>query len=102
MPEPPSRPDQGLPAPPPPVPGSTVRRGLDGRPLATWNPWQVIWIVLVGFIVGSLLAVPVFLLMGDTASKCSGAAGPSELLQGVVTDAGVLVTLYIWLQRRHK
>jgi membrane protease YdiL (CAAX protease family) len=101
MSEPPSRPDLGFPAPPP-VPGSTVRRGLDGRPLATWNPWQVVGIVLLGFVLGSLAAVPVYLLMGQSASTCEGAAGASELLQGVVTDLVMLLTLYVWLQRRHR
>jgi membrane protease YdiL (CAAX protease family) len=100
MPEPPSRPDLGFPAPPP-MTGATVRRGLDGRPLATWNPWEVIGIVLLGFVLGTLAAVPVYIALGDTASACNGAAGSSELLQGVVTDAGVLLTVYVWLRRRH-
>jgi len=98
IPEPPSRPDLGLPSLPP-VPGSGVQKGLDGRPLATWTVWEVVGRVLLGFFLGTLASVPVYLLMKDTTAN--GAVGPSELLQGAVLDVVMLTSLILWLGRRH-
>jgi membrane protease YdiL (CAAX protease family) len=55
--------------------------------------------VLLGFFLGSLASVPIFALLKDTTQN--GAVGPSELLQGVVLDGVMLLTLVLWLRRRH-
>jgi membrane protease YdiL (CAAX protease family) len=98
MPDPPPRPETGYPALPP-VPGSQVRKGLDGRPLVTWTVWEVVGMVLLGFFLGTLASLPVFALLGDTSQN--GANGPTELLGGVVQDGVILATLLVWLTRRH-
>lgn len=76
-----------------------MRRGLNGRPLATWSVWEVIGIVLLGLVLGTLASIPVYALMGDTA--CGGASGPSELLQGLVSDGVIIATILVWLRMRH-
>lgn len=96
--EPPPRPDTGLPSLPP-VPGSGVRTGLDGRPLATWSVWEVVGMVLLGFFLGTIASLPVFAILKDTAQD--GANGPTELLAGLVQDGVILATLVVWLRRRH-
>ena len=99
MPEPPSsNPNEGSP-PQPPIPGAGVGKGLDGRPLSTWSVWEVVGIVLLGFFLGTIASIPIFILMGDTTRN--GAAGPSELLQGVISDVVMVATLIVWLHRRH-
>jgi membrane protease YdiL (CAAX protease family) len=98
MPDPPSRPDNGFPALPP-APGPQAPTGPDGRPLATWRIWEVVGVVLLGVLLGTIAALPVFAIMGDTTTN--GAAGPSELLQGVVTEGVVFITILLWLSRRH-
>jgi membrane protease YdiL (CAAX protease family) len=99
--EPPPRPDldpTGTLAPT--VPGAGPRRGLDGRPLATWRWWEVLGFTLLGFFLGSLAVVPIVLLLGDTTTA-NGASGASELLQGIIVDLVLLATLFLWLRRRH-
>ena len=96
--EPPPRPDQGLPSFTP-VSGSEVRTDADGRPLATWTVWEVVGRVLLGFFLGTVASIPVFAFMKDTSQN--GAVGPSELLQGVVLDGVLLISLIVWLQHRH-
>ncbi len=101
---PPPRPDLG-------VDGSAMRDApgahgslgpvdADGRPLATWRWWEVALVTVLGFVVGGVLSVPVVALMGVTVTE-GGASGPSELLQGIVVDIGLMVTLLVWLRRRH-
>jgi membrane protease YdiL (CAAX protease family) len=97
-PELPPRPDRDVP-PFTPVPGSQVSTALDGRPLATWRVWEAVLVVLLGFFLGTIASIPVFALMKDTTQN--GAVGPSELLQGVVLDSVILITVIVWLRRSH-
>jgi membrane protease YdiL (CAAX protease family) len=71
----------------------------DGRPKVTWRFLPAVGVALIGFMVGSLAAVPVFLLFGETTE--GGASGISELAQGIVVDATLLGTLWFWLRARH-
>ncbi len=97
---PPPRPDLGLPGMMNPVLGAEVSADEDGRPLATWRWWEVVGITLLGFILGTIASIPVFLLLGDTMSA-TGASGVSELAQGLVVDGVLLATMIVWLRRRH-
>ena len=97
MPEPPPRPDlraDGLPlggrGRPGPAPATAPRR----TPVVTWRFLPAIGVALLGFLLGSLAAAPIFALFGDTTE--GGASGISELAQGLVVDlvlVGVLVAL---------
>ena len=70
-----------------------------GRPRATWRWWEVFGVVLCAFILGSIAAIPIFALLGDT--RQGGASGVSELAQTAVTDLVGLVLLIAWLSRWH-
>lgn len=98
---PPPRPDVGFPGPTMnPVLGAQVTQDEDGRPFATWSWWEALLAILVGFGLGTIAAVPVFLVLGVTTTA-GGASGVSELAQGLVVDAVLMVTLIAWLRRRH-
>lgn len=71
----------------------------DGRRRVTWRFLPAIGIVLLGFMIGSFAAVPVFALLGDTTD--GGASGFSELVQGIVVDLAMMGTLLWWLRTRH-
>lgn len=101
VPQPPPRPDLNLSGfLDPAIPGAGVKRGLDGRPLATWRWWEVLGFTLLGFFLGSIAVVPIVLVVGTTTTP-SGASGASELLQGIVVDLILLGTLFVWLRSRH-
>jgi membrane protease YdiL (CAAX protease family) len=69
------------------------------RLLATWRWWEVLGMTLLGFFLGSLVSIPIFILFGDTTR--GGASGASELLQGIVMDIVLMATLVLWLRVRH-
>lgn len=101
MPDPPQRPDLradgtplGL------VPGPGVAALPDGSPKVTWRFLPTVGIVLLGFMLGSLAAAPLFALLGDTTD--GGASGVSELAQGIVVDLVLLGTTVVWLTSRHR
>ena len=103
MPEPPPRPD--LRADGTLTDGSALPEAAgdmlpDGRPKVTWSFLPAVGIALLGFLVGSLAAVPVFLVFGETSE--GGASGISELAQGIVVDAALMGTLLLWLRARHR
>ena len=103
MPEPPPRPD--LRADGTTADGSALAEAAgttlpDGRPKVSWSFLPAVGIALAGFLVGSLAAVPVFLVFGETTE--GGASGISELAQGIVVDAMLLGTLWLWLRSRHR
>ena len=72
----------------------------DGRSMVTWRFLPAVGVALLGFLIGSLAAVPVFLVFGETTE--GGASGISELAQGIVVDAALLATLWLWLRARHR
>ena len=72
----------------------------DGRPKVSWSFLPAVGVALAGFLVGSMAAVPVFLVFGETSE--GGASGISELAQGIVVDAALLGTLWFWLRSRHR
>ncbi|MGZ8630285.1 MAG: CPBP family intramembrane glutamic endopeptidase [Actinomycetota bacterium] len=101
--EPPPRPDlraDGLPFGEDLVPGPALVTLPDGRPKVTWRFLPTIGMILLGFLLGSIAATPIFALFGDTTE--GGASGVSELAQGIVVDAVVLGVLVVWLNARHR
>lgn len=72
----------------------------DGRPKVTWGFLPAIGVVLLGFMIGSFAAAPVFAVFGDTTD--GGASGFSELAQGIVVDVVMMGTLLWWLRARHR
>jgi membrane protease YdiL (CAAX protease family) len=82
------------------VPGPAPVTLPDGRPKVTWRFLPTIGVALLGFLLGSLAAAPVFALLGDTTD--GGASGVSELAQGIVVDAVLIGTLLAWLGTRHR
>jgi membrane protease YdiL (CAAX protease family) len=100
--EPPRRPDlraDGLPIGADVVAGAEAATQPDGRPKVSWRFLPLVGVVLLGFLLGSLAAAPVFALLGDTTD--GGASGISELAQGIVVDVVLVATLLVWLRRRH-
>ncbi|MGH2629390.1 MAG: lysostaphin resistance A-like protein [Actinomycetota bacterium] len=103
MPEPPPRPDlraDGLPLGGGVVPGSMAATLPDGRPVVTWRFLPAIGVALLGFLLGSIAAAPIFALFGDTTE--GGASGISELAQGLVVDLVLVGVLLAWLSSRHR
>ena len=102
LPEPPRRPDlraDGTPIGAQVLPDTEGRTLPDGRPTVTWRFLPLVGVVLLGFLLGSLAAAPVFAVLGDTTD--GGASGFSELAQGIVVDVVLVGTLLVWLRRRH-
>lgn len=103
MPEPPPRPDLRADdtsaggSERPAAAGATLP---DGRTKVTWSFLPAVGVALLGFLVGSLAAVPVLLVFGETSE--GGASGISELAQGIVVDAVLVGTLWLWLRARHR
>jgi len=101
--EPPPRPDlrrDGSPIGAPQEPGSTAATLPDGRVKVSWRFLPTVGFVVLGFMMGSLAAAPVFAVLGDTSE--AGASGFSELAQGIVVDVALVGTLVVWLRARHR
>jgi membrane protease YdiL (CAAX protease family) len=103
MTEPPRRPDlraDGSPIGASSVPGPTIAVLPGGLPKVTWRFLPTLGVVVLGFLIGSLAAAPVFAVLGDTTE--GGASGFSELAQGIAVDVALVATLYVWLRARHR
>lgn len=101
--EPPPRPDlraDGLPLGGDHGAGVALATLPDGRPRVTWRFWPTIGMIIVGFLLGSIAATPIFAAFGDTTVQ--GASGVSELAQGTVVDIVLLGVLVGWLNGRHR
>ena len=70
-----------------------------GRPLARWRWPELVGVFIVGLIVATMAAIPVYALLHSTT--VGGASGISELAQTAVTDAVLTAVLVYWLSRRH-
>lgn len=102
MPGPPSRPDlraDGSPIGAASASGPSVATLPGGRPKVTWRFLPTLGVVLLGFVLGSLAAAPLFAALGDTSE--GGASGVSEIAQGIVVDVVLVGTLLVWLRTRH-
>jgi len=99
MPGPPTRPDlraDGSPIGAASASGPSVATLPDGRPKVTWRFLPTLGVVLLGFVLGSLAAAPLFAALGDTSE--GGASGVSEIAQGIVVDvvmAGIAAAIVI-------
>lgn len=92
-----------LPIPPRPDTGITpeaVPVGADGRVRSTWGWWEGVGVFILATFVGSIAAIPVLVLFGNTS--VNGAVGLSEILQGTVGDIVTVGVLVVWLGRWHK
>jgi membrane protease YdiL (CAAX protease family) len=81
------------------VPGPSIATLPDGRPKVTWRLVPTVGMVLLGSLIGMVLAVPAFLVFGDTTD--AGASGIGELVQGAIVDIALVGTLVVWLRGRH-
>lgn len=82
------------------IPVPTIATLPDGRPKVTWRFLPTLGVALLGFLIGSLAAVPLFAALGDTTD--GGASGVSELAQGIAVDVVLVGTLLVWLRARHR
>jgi membrane protease YdiL (CAAX protease family) len=101
--QPPRRPDlraDGTPIGSSPMQSAAIATLPDGRPKVTWGFLPTLGIALLGFLLGSLAAAPIFAVFGDTTE--GGASGFSELAQGIVVDVVLVGTLVYWLRTRHR
>jgi membrane protease YdiL (CAAX protease family) len=67
--------------------------------MSTWRWWEVIGVVILGYILGGIASIPVYLILGNTTTN--GASGVSELSQTLVSDLVLLGVLVYWLRSRH-
>ena len=67
--------------------------------MSTWRWWEVIGIVILGYILGAIASIPVYLALGNTTTN--GASGVSELSQTLVSDLVLLGVLMAWLRSKH-
>jgi uncharacterized protein len=102
--EPPPRPDLGLSAP---GAGGDVAtegpRGMHGGPPATWSTWGAIGIFLLGnVLIGQVVvAGAIFFAIGIDQASTNGAAGFPELAATLGADVATVITIVVWLSRRH-
>jgi membrane protease YdiL (CAAX protease family) len=89
-------PAPGLPSPDhtPPGSGAPDRPDLD-RPLATWRWWEVVIAYVLGaYVLGALVSLPIFVVMGTDD-------GVALILGSIVIDLVLAAVLVLWLDRSH-
>jgi membrane protease YdiL (CAAX protease family) len=84
-------------APLPPPPDELLLEG--SPPRATWRWWEAAAITLLGFVLGTIVSVPVFLALGgDTGGRIDGPGAAAAAVAYLV----LIATLVVWLQLAHK
>jgi membrane protease YdiL (CAAX protease family) len=83
-------------APLPPPPDELVR---EETPRATWRWWEAAVVTLLGFVIGAVASVPVFVVLGGTSGGRMDGPGAAA---SVVAYLVLLATLLVWLQLAHK
>lgn len=68
------------------------------RPIATWRWWEVVVVTLLGFVVGVIAAIPLFVALTPDAT---GAVDAPGLLISAVADVVMAGVLVLWLRVRH-
>ena len=71
----------------------------DAPPRATWRWWEAAIVSLLGFVLGSVVSVPVFVVLGGTSGQRMNGAGAAA---GAVTYLVLIISLFIWLQLAHR
>jgi uncharacterized protein len=83
-------------APLPPPPDEML---LDGsRPKATWRWWEAVIAVLLAWVAGGLVTIPLLALLHPQADAPIGA---DELLIATVSNTVTIVALILWLRIAH-
>jgi membrane protease YdiL (CAAX protease family) len=83
-------------APLPPPPDELL---LEGPPKATWRWWEAAIVTLLGFVIGSVVSVPVFIALGGTSGGRMDGPGAAA---AAATYLVLLATLLVWLQLAHQ
>ena len=83
-------------APLPPPPDELL---LESPPRATWRWWEAAIVTLLGFLVGAVASVPVFVALGGTSGGRMDGPGAAA---AAVAYLVLLATLLVWLQLAHK
>jgi membrane protease YdiL (CAAX protease family) len=84
-------------APLPPPPDELLRE--ISAPKATWRWWEVAVVTLLGFVIGAVASVPVYVALGgDQSGRMDGPGAAAAVVAYVV----LVATLVIWLQLAHK
>jgi membrane protease YdiL (CAAX protease family) len=84
-------------APLPPPPDELLLQG--SPPRATWRWWEAALVTIGGFLLGSLVSVPVVVALGGLSGGGLDGPGAAGL---VVVDLVLVGTLLIWLQMAHR
>jgi membrane protease YdiL (CAAX protease family) len=84
------------PLPVPPRPDALVEEPW--LPAVTWSWWEAVIAVLVAWVVGGLVSLPLVLVMEPDAS---GPIGAETLTIGIVSNAVMLGVLILWLRSMH-
>jgi membrane protease YdiL (CAAX protease family) len=81
----------------PPRPDELFRE--DAPPRATWRWWQAALVTLLGFVLGSVVSVPVFVALGGASGPRMNGPGAAA---GAVAYLVLVSTLVGWLQMAHR
>ena len=68
-------------------------------PRATWRWWEAVIVTILGFVLGSLVSVPVFLALGGASGQRMNGPGAAA---GAVTYVVLVISLIVWLQVAHR
>jgi membrane protease YdiL (CAAX protease family) len=83
----------------PPLPPPPDDALLEGPARATWRWWEAAVVTLLGFVVGAMVSVPVFVALGgDQGGRMDGPGAAAAAVAYVV----LIVTLLVWLQLAHR
>jgi membrane protease YdiL (CAAX protease family) len=84
-------------APLPPPPGELMQEAPP--PKATWRWWEAAVVTLLGFVIGAVVSVPVFVAFGGIdGGQMDGPGAAAAAVAYVV----LIATLLIWLQLAHR
>jgi membrane protease YdiL (CAAX protease family) len=72
---------------------------VEAPPKATWRWWEATAVTLLGFVIGTVVSVPVFIALGGTSGGRLDGPGAAA---AAVTYIVLIATLVVWLQLAHK
>jgi membrane protease YdiL (CAAX protease family) len=84
------------PVPVPPRPDTFAAPPSLGR--ATWAWWEAVLAVLIAWLIGGVVALPLVILLGP---ESSGPIGGEALFIGIVSNTASLGVLILWLRSMH-
>jgi membrane protease YdiL (CAAX protease family) len=71
----------------------------DAPPRATWRWWEAAIVTLLGFVLGTVVSVPVFVALGGASGPRMNGPGAAA---GAVAYLVLVATLLAWLQMGHR